>query len=508
MKRFHIALILISAIMLAGSIGWGYVWIYAARDTVPKGVALVVGPDAGGTGTRGEVVLRNNAAIDVGGNKIDAALKELEQKTAKLTKLPLTIEANLADRQKKTWTLGELGLTVDTTGAAYALSGLREGSVWERAKYRWEFPQKLVIQVRWNKEVFAAKVRGQWGWIDADNPTNAVRSITADDKVVYQPHVDAFRLDLDKLFAKAQQMVEASIPEEWGGAVGAPDSSTGGAGNGITLPLALRVVHPDVTLEQLKNEGIERKITSFTTDFSTSGAGRAYNVSMTARTLNDWDLAPGEVFDYRKVISLTRQKYGYRQAPVILNGELVPGIGGGICQVSSTLYNAALLAGLNIVERRNHSLPVSYMPKGQDATFAEGAINFRFKNTTGKHLIIRTVTSGGKLTIKLFGTMPRDVSYRIESKTVKVIDPPVKEVPSSAVPAGGRLLLTTGKPGYIVETYRTMTKGGKTISRERLSRDTYKAQPSVYGVGPGRPDGDNLKDDSKGSELLEDGVSE
>jgi hypothetical protein len=508
MKRIHFALILIAAIMLAGSIGSGYVWIYAARDTVPNGVAIVEDPAPEGSGTRGEVVLKINAAIDVGSKKINAALKELEGRTGKLQKLPLTIEANLAGGQKKTWTLGELGLTVDMKDAAQALSGLREGSVWERAKYRWEFPRKLVIQIRWNKEIFAAKVREQWGWIDANEPTNAVRTITADDKVVYQPHVDAFRLDLDKLFAEAQQMVEAVISEQWGRTGQAPDSSLGETDDGITLPLALRVVHPDVTLERLKSEGIERKITSFTTDFSTSGAGRAYNVSMTAKTLNDWDLAPGEVFDYRKVISLTRQKYGYRQAPVILNGELVPGIGGGICQVSSTLYNAALLAGLNIVERRNHSLPVSYLPKGQDATFAEGAINFRFKNTTGKHLIIRTVTSGGKLTVKLFGTMARDVNYRIDSKTVKVIDPPVKEVPSSAVPVGSRLLLTTGKPGYIVETYRTMTKGGKTISRERLSRDTYKAQPSVYGVGPGSSVGDNFKGDSKGTELLEDGVSE
>jgi len=248
-------------------------------------------------------------------------------------------------------------------------------------------------------------------------------------------------------------------------------------------------------------------LSSFTTDFSSSAAGRAYNVTMTAKTLNNWDLAPGEIFDYKKVIALTRENYGYREAPVILNGELVPGIGGGICQVSSTLYNAALLAGLEMVERRNHSLPVSYLPKGQDATFAEGAINFRFKNTTGKHLIIRTVVSGGKLTIKLFGTLPGNVSYAIESKTVKVIDPPVKEIASQAVPSGGRLLLSSGKSGYIVETYRTKIKDGKTVSRERVSRDTYRAQPSVYGVAEGRTN-NGTDGNGKSKQLLEDGVAE
>ncbi|MBW7459325.1 VanW family protein, partial [Paenibacillus sepulcri] len=272
-------------------------------------------------------------------------------------------------------------------------------------------------------------------------------------------------------------------------------------------PLAVRVASPNVTLERLKNEGVERKIISFTTDFSASGAGRAFNVSMTAKTLNGWELAPGEVFDYNKVIALTREKYGYRQAPVILNGELVPGIGGGICQVSSTLYNAALLAGLEMVERRNHSLPVSYLPKGQDATFAEGAINFRFKNTTGKHLIIRTVVENGRLTVKLFGTMPANVKYSIDSRTVKVIDPPVREVPSKAVPPGGRLLLSSGKSGYIVETYRTLTKNGKTVSRERISRDTYRAQPAVYGVSADKS-GSGTDNVRKGKQIIEDGVAE
>src|SRR5690606_20121148 len=117
-------------------------------------------------------------------------------------------------------------------------------------------------------------------------------------------------------------------------------------------------------------------------------------------------------------IARAEELYEYREAPVILNGKLVPGIGCGICQVSSTLYNAVLRSGLEIVERRNHSLPVAYLPIGQDATYAGGAINFRFKNTTGKHLIIRTEVKDRELIVKLFGTMPDNVRYDVESVTL------------------------------------------------------------------------------------------
>lgn len=526
MKRLHLALIIAAAILLAVSAGWGFVWIYAERDTIPGGASAI--PDGAGLNDPAvEAALEKSAALSLGGLTIDEALRKLNTEAADLERLPLTIKAKDGG-QAKTWTLGELGVSVDVQQARSAINRLRKGGIWDKAKYRKQFPRELKVVLSWNKTTFASGVRRQWGWIDADEPVNAKRTITAGDKVVYTAGKDAYKLDTGKLFSLAAAKLGDIIASRWNDS--AADKSRGGGGGsprpagesgqsdgpnsglpepgeaeGITLGLQLRVVHPDVTLERLKEQGVERKIASFTTDFSTSGPGRAYNVSMTARTLNDWELAPGEVFDYRKVIEATRQKYGYRKAPVILNGELTPGIGGGICQVSSTLYNAALRAGLEMVERRNHSLPVSYLPKGQDATFAEGSINFRFKNTTGSYLIIRTAVAGRQLTVKLFGAMPQNISYSIDSRTVEVIDPPVREVPSAAVQKGRQLLLTAGKRGYVVETYRTMKKDGKTVSRQRISRDTYPAQPAVYAVAPGTP---GIGGGGKGKQLLEDGVSE
>ncbi|UVI29869.1 VanW family protein [Paenibacillus spongiae] len=499
MKRFHMVWMILIAALLAYSVGWGLIWVYTHRNTVPDGAyASSDGEAAHQLLSNGEQRLTSGSPLPLGGLSIDAALQRLNERSESLKKLSLTLEANGTKVLNKTWTLEQLGLQIDTKNARAAIARLGEGRMWDKAIYRWSFPDRLDVSLTWNSRVFEKAVRSQWGYLDASTPINASREITSDDQVVYKPHQNAYRLNMEALLTNVVKAVEAELNAGWG-ANAKP----------ISLPLAISVVHPNVTLERLKAEGIERMITSFSTDFRSSGEGRVHNVTATANTLHDWKLAPGEEFDYRKVIEATRVKYGFREAPVILNGELVPGIGGGICQVSSTLYSAALRIGLHMTERRNHSLPVSYLPKGQDATFAEGAINFKFKNTTGKHLIIRTEVRNRILTIKLFGSMPKNVRYTIDSKTVKVIDPPVKLIESAAAVPGGRLLISTGKAGYVVETYRTKYQDDRAVSRERISRDTYKAQPAIYGVAPENGDPGAVPEGSPPPrQLIEDGVNE
>ncbi len=198
-----------------------------------------------------------------------------------------------------------------------------------------------------------------------------------------------------------------------------------------------------------------------------------------------------------------------------MNGRVVPGIGGGICQVSSTLYNAALLAGLDIVERRNHSKAVPYLPMGRDATFAEGYLNFRFRNSTEHHMVIRTEVSNRTLTVKLFGTMPKATRYIIETKLVKTIQPPVREIVSSSAGRGGRVVLKQGTVGYIVEVYRTRMEHDKKTERELISTDTYPALPTIVGVSRKtdvKPDEDpftspdGLLPDQGANPIVEDGL--
>jgi vancomycin resistance protein YoaR len=225
--------------------------------------------------------------------------------------------------------------------------------------------------------------------------------------------------------------------------------------------------------------------------------------------LNDTLLAPGEVFDYSRIIEQTRRQYGYRQAPVIYDGQLVPGIGGGICQISTTLYNAVLRIGLEIVERRNHSLPIRYAPLGLDATYSTGYINFRFRNTLDSHLLIRAELVGNQVVVKLFGEMDRAVRYTVETKIVEELDPPVKYVHNPALPKGAQQVVRQGRKGYVVETYRTKWINGEKGETEQISRDRYQPQPTVIAVnrgaaGPGKQN--RVGPDENRKPIIEDGV--
>ncbi|MFC4102042.1 VanW family protein [Paenibacillus xanthanilyticus] len=493
MKKWHVIGIAFFAVLLAISVVWGGLWLYAKRDVVPEGTR------AGPQPSEGVLRVTDKSALELGEMTIDDAKERLKRQAAALTGMTVSLQTRGSSQVKRTWTMAELGLSVDTSGAEQALNKLREGGVWARAKYRYHFPDKLTLKIAWNTKQLDQKVRAVWGFLEAHEPVNATRTIRGNDTVSYTPHHDAYRLDMRSLTATIRARVEQALEAT---AQGRPIAASGV----IALPLA--VVHPNVTLAKLKAQGVERLIASFTTDFSTSGEGRAHNVISAAKSLHDWELAPGEMFDYLTVIKATRESYGFKEAPVILNGELVPGIGGGICQVSSTLYNAALLAGLHMTDRRNHSLPVSYLPMGRDATFAEGSIDFRFKNTTGKHMLIRTETSGGKLTVKLFGTLPKNVAYKLESKTVEEIAPGIKEIPSASVQPGSRLLMSPGKTGYIVETFRTKLVNGKAVAVERISRDKYKAQPAVYAIAPENAHPHGMQELGRSrKEVVEDGVT-
>lgn len=481
MKKLHIILIILLALLLAVTIGYGLLSLYASQDTVPNAVR-----------THG---------LPLGGLEIGQAIAALDQLWSQYEHREAMIAAGTVAGKK--WTLQELGYAIQREPAAAALRKLQSGNVWERALYRLQLRGPLPAPATWDYEVFEQRVKEEWGWLEHQQAENAKRTITNDGRILYREHANAYRIDAAALYKLAYAWAAAS--------------ATGTAMLQAELPVQL--LPPAVTLEQLKAQGVERQISAYTTYYRNSSSGRAYNIEATAAVLDNWLLAPGEVFDYRKVVHIVERGKGYRPAPVILNGVMTQGIGGGICQVSSTLYQAALLAGLEIVERRNHSLPIRYMPLGQDATFADGSINFRFRNTTDHWVVIRMQSGNGQLTAKLYGTMPKGVSYTIESRTVKELPPPVQQRGSRAVPKGKRVLITPGKPGYIVETYRVKWENGKQAGKELVSRDTYAARPSVFAVAPGVPgspdnDGNLGSEGSPGSggtsirqkPLLEDGI--
>ncbi|MBJ6360990.1 VanW family protein [Paenibacillus sp. GCM10012307] len=449
MKKLHVAFIIAGIVILIVTTSWGLLYIYASQNRIPDGTTV--------------------GSVHIGGLGTEQALDKLEVAWNELEKLQARITLNDTKENSRQWALRQLGFAVERENIRNRILALHEGNLAEKITYRYHFPRQIPVQLAEGVKTFEKTIRSQWGWLEYNEPVNARRSITAADQIVYEPHQDGHRLELDKLFAQVSGWANQVMQGQAGGEL-------------RSFRLQIAAVHPAITLDYLKGQGVERKISSFSTEFARSSEGRAYNVTSTAKILNDWELAPGELFDYSKVITAAQEHYGFREAPVIVNGQLVPGIGGGICQVSSTLYNAALLAGLEIVERRNHSRAVPYLPMGRDATFAEGYLNFRFRNSTAHHLIIRTEVYNRTLTVKLFGSIPKTTRYTIETKLVKTITPPVKEIVSNAAGRGGRVVLKQGSTGYVVKVYRTRLEQDQKMEQELISTDTYPAQPTIIGV--------------------------
>lgn len=468
----------------AGLIGYGL------RTDVPSGVKAGDWPIEG-------------LSLQELGPQLAAYQQFLYSKPVRLIAKPALKQGELTSDKS----LQDLGLEMNIQTVLGELQPLTEGSLFHRAVYRWHLRgAELPITAAFNGQKLTSTLQQAFSALYAAEPVNAERIIQPDDTITYVPETIVEKIDEPRLLALLEQRLAEWSVQTWVAAArgeklysvaaSAPALSADFAASADSaaaqLHLPLRMVHPAVTVATLKAEGIERKIAEFTTQYpatavtaAVSGKGRAHNVCSTAKVIQNTKLKPGELFDYNKYVEETEKKYGYQEAPVIINGELVPGIGGGICQVSSTLYNAVLRAGLEIVERKNHSLPVSYVPLGQDATFAKGYINFRFRNSTGQHLLITTEGDDRKLTIKLFGQIPADLSYDIVSNTVEKLPVPVKYVHNGNLPAGKQVRLTAGKPGYVVETYRITYQNGVQIDKKLLSRDTYKAQPKLIAVNQG-----------------------
>ncbi|MZQ85748.1 hypothetical protein GQF01_26955 [Paenibacillus sp. 5J-6] len=429
----------------------------------------------------------------VGGMPYDTFEQQYEERLERLSAFPIQLQTSYPDIANRQLTLGQLGVEYHDDALTQSMAQLFKASPFQRIKARWELRQAdIPLEVTVNDEQLSAAVKEAWKDLYNQQPAPAKRIVTSQDTLNYEPEHKVLRIDTIHLGEHLQE-VAPSISYIYNAAP-------------VRLTLPLYEQGPTVTVATLKQQGIDRKISEFTTTFPASGEGRIHNIRSTAASIQDLLMAPGETFDYSKIIAQTETQFGYKEAPVILNGKLVPGIGGGICQVSTTLYNAVLRSGLAIVERRNHSLPVSYVTLGQDATFANGYINFKFRNNTDAYLLIRTVTTDRDVTVKLFGHMSPSISYDIESNIIETIQPPIKYLHNTTLAPGATRPISKGKAGYKVETYRIKRENGVFVSKELVSKDQYSPVPTLVASNRGdiKPElGDTPESPQP---ILEDGV--
>src|SRR5205814_5289140 len=174
--------------------------------------------------------------------------------------------------------------------------------------------------------------------------------------------------------------------------------------------LVVEKSRPKLTTAEAKTFGIKEVVSSYTTIYG-GIANRIHNVQLVAHLIDNHFIRPGEEFSFNKTTGVRDASKGFLEAPVIINGELGTGLGGGVCQVSTTVFNAAYDAGLNITARTNHALYISHYPQGRDATVDYPNIDLKFVNDTGRWLLLRTFVTDSSLTVNLYGT---PVGRRVE----------------------------------------------------------------------------------------------
>lgn len=253
-----------------------------------------------------------------------------------------------------------------------------------------------------------------------------------------------------------------------------------------TCTLPLEEVPPRITREHLQQ--IDSEWVAVSTHFSERERNRSHNIRKAAESINGIVLLPGDEFSYNKAVGPRTLKEGFRRAPVIVKGELVPGDGGGVCQVSTTVYMAALQAGLQIVQRSHHAFPIHYAPPGLDATVVYGEIDLRFRNNTPSPIALITEAKSGKMTVRVLGSSAYKRKVTIQRITHAVIPAPVKTSPTPNLPAGVRKVTDKGQRGWRVSVYRLIEEPGKPPVREKVTTDYYRPQARIVLVGQGQPE--------------------
>jgi vancomycin resistance protein YoaR len=246
-------------------------------------------------------------------------------------------------------------------------------------------------------------------------------------------------------------------------------------GGEAELPLeqaAKRV--PDSELEKITSV-----VAEFTTRFNAGQVARCYNIKRASEIINGTVLMPGEVFKFNEFVGRRTTEGGFRTAGVYVNGRHDYDVGGGICQVSTTLYNAALLSDLKIKQRSNHSLPVAYVPLGRDATVSFPAPELAIENTRDAPIAIVAHYEPGRLNFKILSTPEPGLSVKIEQGAISSWSNGIKYVEDGSLGFGQQKVVDRGGSGRRVSTVRVVYKDGVEVRRESLGTSIYRGGPKI-----------------------------
>lgn len=249
----------------------------------------------------------------------------------------------------------------------------------------------------------------------------------------------------------------------------------------------LKITIPEITTNKIGSEAFPDMLSTFSTKYDASNAPRTTNLKLAMNKLNGVVVAPGETFSYNKTLGKRTAEAGYREAGGFAGGRVVQTLAGGICQISSTLYDAVVYANLEIVERHNHMFLAGYVGAGKDATVVYGAYDFKFKNTRKYPVMIKTSIGSGIAKIDIFG-VKEDTEYTVEISTKILSYTPFKVIyeNDNSLAAGQQKVTQNGMNGCKSITYKILKLNGKQVSSTVLSSDTYDPMNKIIKVGPNK----------------------
>ena len=249
-----------------------------------------------------------------------------------------------------------------------------------------------------------------------------------------------------------------------------------------TIPLKITI--PDKTISDLGEEAFPDELGTYSTRYDPTNKNRSNNIAISTEKIDGTIIMPGETFSYNQTVGERTIAEGYKEAGAYAGGRVVQDVGGGICQTSSTLYNAALLANLEIVDRSNHQFLTSYVDAGRDATVAWGSIDFQFKNTRTYPIKIEATAKNGVCKMSIYG-IKEETEYEvvIQSEVLSYISYTTKYEDDDSLDEGEEVVEQSGYNGCTSEAYRILKKNGEVVSKTLLSKDTYDPMTRIIKRG-------------------------
>lgn len=405
--------------------------------------------------------------IDVSGMTLAEVKAAIEQKLQSLSDDSITLYAG----DEKTYTVkaGDLGLTcTDDELAARAVSIGRTGNIVRRylADSYLKKNGRIVLPMTIAATESAVKsaLERCAEEINSD-PIEPELQLTDEETVTAVDKVDGLTVDVDA----STTIVSNYIASEWNGGEG-----------GVRLKVDTIPASGDVS----RFDGITDVLGLYKTTFDPSNTGRTTNIRRAAELINGTMLQPGEEFNFSTVVGKTTAENGFELAGSYENGAVVDTYGGGICQVSTTLYNAVLRSEIEVTERYPHSITVRYVDPSLDAAIADGSKNFRFVNSTDHAIYIYARTGSQTITFGIFGKETRDPARTIkfESRTVSTTEHTSK-IKLDSSKSYGTITASGGHDGLEAQAWKLIYQNGTKQSEEQVNSSSYAMSPLTYTVG-------------------------